>query len=769
MVFTEFIFKFSSSIARDRKGFRERNRLSERVREREREKLMERHVIFLIDGSEQSVSEEGDGLYNQLYSLDQRIRKKRIEVLIDVAKALACEGLVSWNKEEEEEEEEEEEGNEYVRVEEEEGSRVKKEEERIFYACVFFDASMKTMNSCASHRKTKVALKHPLTDIDGLFTFFSSMNDVKRTNGEITTFSIDQALKTAILMFKSKKAINDVSRRDVVILNATENVLDLRVSSEAIKKMDVIKVVRSAVFFHSENCSPSSSCLWPTSLEALVSNTPTAGILAICNLRPHQDHFLRPSARSLRKELESNGILKETNNDDDDKYDTFQEARQRAKDFDTKRVEQTAMFPTRKNEEETPKKNQQVLPVRYAENCATSHTKFDVGEERLKGITCATTLRVPIVTLTKNIDNDAENNNATEIINITHVELDSAIIPKVIDAIARPIFTLTKCARMRIEKSKKVKALSRRSSSNINSSSVDAFRGDIVCRQEYLLGGQQETKIIIEFRNNFGTVDRLIAVNKSLTSQIKLIWPLKNDKSERCFALAYDGKKSKYKKCFYFCEANSALHSYAEIVSKFRSVLENPPTLEAMSGVENLNDLAQAAPSLLSLISPSMLIHGEEKRNQQQEQLGRLNELELEHTERKSKLREALRKKKSQSSGAIINKENENIIKYVDQKTKTKKNETVETLEITDRLRTLRRELELRINKEAKQELEPNDKEEEEKEEEENARCEPPALKQSQTDEINTNDNDSTNTKTTKTTSSGGRKVDSSNLFSFFA
>ena len=61
------------------------------------------HVIFLIDGSLQSVSEEGDESFNQLIDCDSHVVKRRIDVLVSVAKTLAVEGF-GWREGKEEEE-----------------------------------------------------------------------------------------------------------------------------------------------------------------------------------------------------------------------------------------------------------------------------------------------------------------------------------------------------------------------------------------------------------------------------------------------------------------------------------------------------------------------------------------------------------------------------------------------------------------------------------------------------------------------------------------
>ena len=76
------------------------------------------HVIFLIDGSLQSISEEGDESFNQLIDCDSHVVKRRIDVLVSVAKTLAVEGF-GWREGKEEEE----------------------ENARRRFGCVFYDAS----------------------------------------------------------------------------------------------------------------------------------------------------------------------------------------------------------------------------------------------------------------------------------------------------------------------------------------------------------------------------------------------------------------------------------------------------------------------------------------------------------------------------------------------------------------------------------------------------------------------------------------------------
>ena len=231
----------------------------------------EEHVaIFLIDGSEQSTSEEGDERFNGLRKVndcDCRA-KRRVEVLIDVAKTMAVEGF-GWKR------------REYLRD----------ENIRRRFGCVFYDAS----NAKESlGKKQKKRLGCSLLDVESMFRFYESLNH-EEYGTDCAFMTLEQAMRTALLMFKSTKM--EHGTRDVVILNATEGLQNLSVAEDLVHKMEKMNVTRSAVFFHGEYASPSSSCLWPTAIEGLAD---ASGVAAICNLRPHQDMFLRLSKRCLR-------------------------------------------------------------------------------------------------------------------------------------------------------------------------------------------------------------------------------------------------------------------------------------------------------------------------------------------------------------------------------------------------------------------------------------------------------------------------------------
>jgi hypothetical protein len=176
--------------------------------------------------------------------------------------------------------------------------------------------------------------------------------------------------------------------------------------------MEKMNVTRSAVFFHGDYASPSSSCLWPTAIEGLAN---ASGIAAICNLRPHQDMFLRQSERCLRAELETGGVLREISDGEATNGEATEqkliEATRRDKILEKNRVQENAMFPTKMNEDDDKNKEEQERGqqlVRRGENCASQFSKFDVLEERLSGLNASTSLRVPILILPKSDANRDE-------------------------------------------------------------------------------------------------------------------------------------------------------------------------------------------------------------------------------------------------------------------------------------------------------------------------------------------------------------------------
>ena len=217
------------------------------------------HAIFLIDGSEQSTSEEGDERFNGLRKVnycDSRA-KRRVEVLIDVAKTMAVKGF-GWRR------------REYLRD----------ENIRRRFGCVFYDASNAKESPKALGKKQKKRLGCSLLDVESMFRFYESLNH-EEYGTDCAFMTLEQAMRTAVLMFKSTKM--EHGTRDVVILNATEGLQNLSVAEDLVHKMEKMNVTRSAVFFHGEYASPSSSCLWPTAIEGLAD---ASGVAAICNLRP---------------------------------------------------------------------------------------------------------------------------------------------------------------------------------------------------------------------------------------------------------------------------------------------------------------------------------------------------------------------------------------------------------------------------------------------------------------------------------------------------
>lgn len=161
---------------------------------------------------------------------------------------------------------------------------------------------------------------------------------------------------------------------------------------------------------------------------------------------------------------------------------------------------------------------------------------------------------------------------------------------------------------------------------------------------------------------------------------------------------------AKYKKFFYFNRESG--ESYAERVSQFRAILENPPSLEELSGIESsktLRDMALAAPSLLGLMCnppvsqpassssssfeppPPPIQVSESSPTASTFTLEKYRQLELEQKERRRKIRAALTKQKSKNT-----METENKVE--------KEEETPQRQVITNRLQALRDELELRLN-----------------------------------------------------------------------
>lgn len=524
------------------------------VAERATTKSSLHHVIFLIDGSLQSVSEEGDESFNQLIDCDSHVVKRRIDVLVSLAKILAVEGF-GWREGKEEEE----------------------ENARRRFGCVFYDASCSSANAddALARKKQKTKKRRlgcSMLDLESVFQFFASLkHEEHQTNGG-AFITLSQAVLQAALMFKSTK-MEECGSRDLVILNATEGLQSLSVAEDAVEKMEKMNVTRSAVFFHGDYASPTSSCLWPTAIEGLAN---ASGIAAICNLRPHQDMFLRQSERCLRAELETSGVLREISDGEATNGEATEqklvEATRRDKILENNRVRENAMFPTKMNEDDDKNKEEQQQLVRRGENCASQFSKFDVLEERLSSLNASTSLRVPILIFPKSDANRDEKQESTGKENqetnsgntepfIHHVDVEVENIPKVLHAMFEPLLVLSSCSRMRQNESKKVRPLLGTS-------------GDIIVRQEYFLGNKHEPKVIIEFRKNEGGIDRIASFNRSASKAVSLIWPLKNADA-RVFCIKHE--LAKYKKFFYFNRESG--ESYAERVSQFRAILENPPSL----------------------------------------------------------------------------------------------------------------------------------------------------------------------------------------------
>jgi len=703
------------------------------VAERATTKSSLHHVIFLIDGSLQSVSEEGDESFNQLIDCDSHVVKRRIDVLVSLAKILAVEGF-GWREGKEEEE----------------------ENARRRFGCVFYDASCSSANAddALARKKQKTKKRRlgcSMLDLESVFQFFASLkHEEHQTNGG-AFITLSQAVLQAALMFKSTK-MEECGSRDLVILNATEGLQSLSVAEDAVEKMEKMNVTRSAVFFHGDYASPTSSCLWPTAIEGLAN---ASGIAAICNLRPHQDMFLRQSERCLRAELETSGVLREISDGEATNGEATEqklvEATRRDKILENNRVRENAMFPTKMNEDDDKNKEEQQQLVRRGENCASQFSKFDVLEERLSSLNASTSLRVPILIFPKsdaNRDEKQESNSGNTEPFIHHVDVEVENIPKVLHAMFEPLLVLSSCSRMRQNESKKVRPLLGTS-------------GDIIVRQEYFLGNKHEPKVIIEFRKNEGGIDRIASFNRSASKAVSLIWPLKNADA-RVFCIKHE--LAKYKKFFYFNRESG--ESYAERVSQFRAILENPPSLEELSGIESsktLRDMALAAPSLLGLMChppvsqpassssfepPPPIQVSESSPTASTFTLEKYRQLELEQKERRRKIRAALTKQKSKNT-----METENKVE--------KEEETPQRQVITNRLQALRDELELRLN-EAEEDAETARKTTSAKTERTSQPDEEQEKEKVVSEERNTDDKGEPKDRQSK-------KVNKTNLLSFFA
>ena len=711
------------------------------VAERATTKSSLHHVIFLIDGSLQSVSEEGDESFNQLIDCDSHVVKRRIDVLVSLAKILAVEGF-GWREGKEEEE----------------------ENARRRFGCVFYDASCSSANAddALARKKQKTKKRRlgcSMLDLESVFQFFASLkHEEHQTNGG-AFITLSQAVLQAALMFKSTK-MEECGSRDLVILNATEGLQSLSVAEDAVEKMEKMNVTRSAVFFHGDYASPTSSCLWPTAVEGLAN---ASGIAAICNLRPHQDMFLRQSERCLRAELEISGVLREISDGEATNGEATEqklvEATRRDKILENNRVRENAMFPTKMNEDDDKNKEEQQQLVRRGENCASQFSKFDVLEERLSSLNASTSLRVPILIFPKSDANRDEKRESTGKENqetnsgntepfIHHVDVEVENIPKVLHAMFEPLLVISSCSRMRQNESKKVRPLLGTS-------------GDIIVRQEYFLGNKHEPKVIIEFRKNEGGIDRIASFNRSASKAVSLIWPLKNADA-RVFCIKHE--LAKYKKFFYFNRESG--ESYAERVSQFRAILENPPSLEELSGIESsktLRDMALAAPSLLGLMCnppvsqpassssfepPPPIQVSESSPTASTFTLEKYRQLELEQKERRRKIRAALTKQKSKNT-----METENKVE--------KEEETPQRQVITNRLQALRDELELRLN-EAEEDAETARKTTSAKTERTSQPDEEQEKEKVVSEERNTDDKGEPKDRQSK-------KVNKTNLLSFFA
>ena len=216
---------------------------------------------------------------------------------------------------------------------------------------------------------------------------------------------------------------------------------------------------------------------------------------------------------------------------------------------------------------------------------------------------------------------------------------------------------------------------------------------------------------------------------------------------------------AKYKKFFYF----ESEKSNAERVAQFRAILENPPTLEELSGIESskaLRDMALAAPSLLRLLcvpetqrtslgddvgNPS--IQEAPSNSASKFTLEQYKQLELEQKERRRRIRAALTKQKKKNTEIVRGKEEE----------KTKSDQDANSRQaIAEKLQALRDELELRLKeaeekaKTAAKKIETTTKNETSQSEEENV------------NEERRSDKDENKDRRSK-------KVNSANLLSFFA
>ena len=683
------------------------------------------HVIFLIDGSAQSVSQEGDQNFNGLRDCDSHVVKRRVEILVDVAKTLAVEGF-GWRKDDEE--------------------NVRKR-----FGCIFYDASnaRESGDALARTKQKRKRLGCSMQDLKSVLQFFATLkHEEHETNCAFQ--SLQQAVSQAVLMFKASKTTENDGTRDLVVLNATEGLQNLSLREMMVDKLEKMKVTRSAVFFHGDHASPSSSCLWPTAIEGLKNSS---GVAAICNLRPHQDMFLRQSERCLRAELECGGVLLERTDEEETNGETTEQKRiedalNRNRILEKNRVQENAMFPTKLSDDDCDGSHEELQHqkqvVRYAENCAAQFSKFDVLEERLSSLNPATSLRVPILMLRENNDSNRDKNeengakenqesNSGDAF-IHHVDVELENIPKVLHALHEPLLVLTECSRMRHDKSKKVRAL-------------HGTSGDVIVRQEHFLGNKQEPKVIIEFRKNDGGIDRIASFNRSASKSVSLIWPLKNADA-RVFCLKHEF--AKYKKFFYFHEGGE---SNAERVAQFRAILENPPSLEELSGVQSsktLRDMALAAPTLLNLMCkpiesrPPPIQIPESSPSSSTFTLEKYRQLELEQKERREKIRAALTKRKNKS-------------KAEEEPRKSTPPQQV----ITDRLQALREELEIRLKEteqDAKAAQKTTKKYESAKEEEEE-------------EENNTEDEGASEARTSEneeTDDTAGKKINRGNLLSFF-
>ena len=109
--------------------------------------------------------------------------------------------------------------------------------------------------------------------------------------------------------------------------------------------------------------------------------------------------------------------------------------------------------------------NQRGVPLQYAEKCAAQFSKFDVLEERLGGLNTNTSAsannyrakeksETKIRTKTILEESSGKENRERDLF-IHHVDVNVDNIPKVLEALFKPLLVLTNCSRMRIDKSKK--------------------------------------------------------------------------------------------------------------------------------------------------------------------------------------------------------------------------------------------------------------------------------------------------------------------------